>query len=203
MHESNPNTPKVPDKELILLAREGRQEAYTLLMERYRTGLYTFVQEFLSGIRRSEPNAEQAEEPQDICQEAFHRAFHNLESYNPNYEFSTWLFNIARNVAIDYLRRQKIIIGKKISHDHTGEIQFLEGGEPNSPEDKLISAEEYRQLIHLIDNLDEKYREIARMRFIKEYAYDEIARETNLQLNTVRTRIKRAKEQLTELIKHK
>lgn len=203
MQENNPNLQKVTDRELVVLALEGKQEGYTLLLERYRGGLYTFVQEFLSGIQSREPNAEQAEEPQDICQEAFHRAFHNLESYNSNYEFSTWLFNIARNVSIDYLRKQKIHIGKRLSNEHTGELQALESSLRNSPEDKLISAQEYQQLIRMIDNLDEKYREIARMRFIREYAYDEIARETNLQLSTVKTRIKRAKEQLMELIKNK
>ena len=64
---------------------------------------------------------------------------------------------------------------------------------------KLISAQEYRSLIEMIDSLDEKYREPARLRFIKEYEYNEIAKELNLELNTVRTRLKRAKELLKKM----
>lgn len=193
---------RYPDRELVFLAIQGKQEAYTELMERYRKALYTYVQEFLSGIKNKNGNMEQAEEPQDICQEAFHRAFHNLESYNPAYEFSTWIFNIARNIAIDYSRKRKITTESKISHEKAAEFTDIVGGLKNSPEDKLISAQEYQQLIRHIDNLPDKYREIARLRFIKEYAYDEIAVEMNLRINTVRTRIKRAKEQLMELIKY-
>lgn len=192
---------KLPDRELVKLALDGKQEAYTILVERYRKGLFMFVQEFLSGIKSNDGRFEQAEEPQDICQEAFQRAFQNLESYNPTYEFSTWIFNIARNISIDCARKRKIAIGAKISNDNAGEIANRGDGIKNSPEDKLISTQEYQKLIMYIDNLDDKYRTIARLRFIKEYAYDEIASELNLQLNTVKTRIKRAKEQLMELIK--
>ncbi len=205
MQEKDPNMSigKLSDRELVSLAVKGRQDAYTALVERYSKGLYTFIQDFLSGIKSCDGSIELAEEPQDICQEAFQRAFHSLESYNPAYEFSTWIFNIARNIAIDYSRKRKIAIELKISHENTGETVNTGGEIKNSPEDKLISDQEYQQLIQYIDNLPEKYREIARMRFIKEYAYDEIALETNLGINTVKTRIKRAKQQLTELlIKH-
>lgn len=183
----------IQDREIIILAQQGKQEAYTVLVEKYQKGLFMYVQEFLSVIKDKDGSIEQAEEPQDICQEAFQKAFHNLDQYNPQYEFSTWLFNIARNIAIDYARKRKIAADVKLSQASIAD---------SSPEDKLISAQEYQILIQHIDNLDSKYRNIARMRFIKEYAYDEIALELNLQLNTVKTRIKRAKEQLIELIKH-
>ncbi|MEG1692103.1 MAG: sigma-70 family RNA polymerase sigma factor [Bacteroidales bacterium] len=197
---TNNNTSKLTDRELIVAAQQGRQEAYTVLLERYRKGLYMFVQEFLSGIKNNDGSIEMAEEPQDICQEAFQKAFQSLDKYNPKYEFSTWIFNIARNIAIDYSRKRKIAIGAKISHENTGEIINILDGVRNSPEEKLISAQEYKKLIKHIDNLNDKYRTIARMRFIKEYAYDEIALELHLQINTVKTRVKRAKEQLMKLI---
>ncbi|MEG1511709.1 MAG: sigma-70 family RNA polymerase sigma factor [Bacteroidales bacterium] len=197
---TNNNTSKLTDRELIVAAQQGRQEAYTVLLERYRKGLYMFVQEFLSGIKNNDGSIEMAEEPQDICQEAFQKAFQSLDKYNPKYEFSTWIFNIARNIAIDYSRKRKIAIGAKISHENAGEIINILDGVRNSPEEKLISAQEYKKLIKHIDNLNDKYRTIARMRFIKEYAYDEIALELHLQINTVKTRVKRAKEQLMKLI---
>ncbi|MEG2849312.1 MAG: sigma-70 family RNA polymerase sigma factor, partial [Bacteroidales bacterium] len=96
--------------------------------------------------------------------------------------------------------KRKIAIGAKISHENAGEIINILDGVRNSPEEKLISAQEYKKLIKHIDNLNDKYRTIARMRFIKEYAYDEIALELHLQINTVKTRVKRAKEQLMKLI---
>lgn len=189
------------DRELITMAIRGQQEAYTALVERYSKGLTMYISEFLSGSKSNDNFVEQAEEPKDICQEAFHRAFLKISDYNPQYEFSTWLFNIARNVAIDYMRKRKIPASGKEIDDSNSEVHSTSSGINISPEEEMIVEQEYKRLIELIERLDDKYREVAKLRFINEYAYDEIAKELDLQLNTVRTRIKRAKEQLIELIK--
>lgn len=192
---------KLTDRELINLAIKGHQEAYTALVDKYSTRLTIYISEFLSGARANDSLVEQAEEPKDICQEAFHRAFLKINDYNPQYEFSTWLFNIAKNVAIDYMRKRKIPASGKEIQESGNETHTIGGSVNNSPEDEMIVAQEYQRLIELIERLDDKYREVAQLRFINEYAYDEIAKELDLQLNTVRTRIKRAKDQLIELIK--
>lgn len=192
---------KQTDRELINLAIKGHQEAYTALVDKYSTRLTIYISEFLSGARANDNLVEQAEEPKDICQEAFHRAFLKINDYNPQYEFSTWLFNIAKNVAIDYMRKRKIPASGKEIQENGNEAHAIGGSVNNSPEDDMIVAQEYQRLIELIERLDDKYREVAQLRFINEYAYDEIAKELDLQLNTVRTRIKRAKDQLIELIK--
>ena len=182
------------DAQLVSSALAGDQGAYTLLMERYKEQLRLYVNEFIVNLKNSDGIIELAEEPQDIVQEAFQKAFQALPSYNPQYKFSTWLFNIARNIAIDYARKRKISIGANITPDNFHTLANIGSGIRNSPEDKLISSQEYRSLIEMINALDEKYREPAILRFIKEYEYNEIAQELNLELNTVKTRLKRAKE---------
>ncbi len=182
------------DAQLVTAALEGDQSAYTLLMERHKDPLRLYVNEFIVHLKNSDGIIELAEEPQDIVQEAFQKAFQSLPSYNPQYKFSTWLFNIARNIAIDYSRKRKISIGANITPDNFHTLANIGSGIRNSPEDKLISSQEYRSLIEMINALDEKYREPAILRFIKEYEYNEIAQELNLELNTVKTRLKRAKE---------
>ena len=118
----------------------------------------------------------------------------------PQYKFSTWLFNIAKNIAIDYARKRKITIGANLTPDNIHNLANIGSGIKNSPEDKLISSQEYSTLIRKINSLEPKYREPATLRFIKEYEYNEIAQELNLGLNTVKTRLKRAKEMLKNMI---
>lgn len=185
---------KLTDRELVLMAKQGRQQAFTILTERYGKGLLAHIAELLSGNNNM---VEMAEGPEDICQEAFHKAFAHIEDYNPQYEFSTWLYNIGKNTAIDYSRKRKIAIEAGLSTDKAAGIANY-GNMKNSPEDKMISLQEYSILIGHIEELDEKYREIAQMRFINEYAYEEIAQKLDIPLNTVRTRLKRAKEILAK-----
>ncbi len=189
-----------PDRLLVESAIAGDQYAYTLLVQRHKEGLTLYVNEFIGALKNTDGIAGLAEEPQDIVQEAFHKAFQALPSYNPQYKFSTWLYNIARNIAIDYTRKRKISIGANLTSENIKDFANIGSGIRNSPEDKLISTQEYRTLIEMIDSLDEKYREPAILRFIKEYEYNEIAQELNLELNTVKTRLKRAKGLLQHLI---
>ncbi len=188
-----------PDIALIDSALSGDQNAYSLLMHRYKEGLIVYVQEFITPLMNQDGIVELAEQPQDIVQEAFHKAFQSLSTYNPQYKFSTWLYNIARNIAIDYTRKRKISIGANLTPENIKDFANIGSGIRNSPEDKLISSQEYRSLIGMIESLDEKYREPARLRFLKEYEYNEIAQELNLELNTVKTRLKRAKEILKKM----
>lgn len=190
----------LPDNLLIDSALHGDQTAYALLVQRYKEGLTLYVNEFVGHLKNSEGIIELAEEPQDIVQEAFHKAFQALDTYMPQYKFSTWLFNIAKNIAIDYARKRKISIGASLTPDNIHNLANIGSGIKNSPEDKLISSQEYRTLIEMINSLDPKYREPAILRFIKEYEYNEIAQELNLGLNTVKTRLKRAKEILMKML---
>ncbi|MBE6226060.1 MAG: sigma-70 family RNA polymerase sigma factor [Bacteroidales bacterium] len=185
---------RLTDRELVVLAQNGEQKAFTLLTERYRRGLLGHIAELLSG---NWSVTEMAEGPEDICQETFKKAFLHIDDYNPKYEFSTWLYNIGRNTAIDYSRKRKIAIEAGLSAEKAvGIINY--GNLKNSPEDNMISSQEYSNLLKAIEELNERYREIAKMRFIQEYAYEEIAQKLDIPLNTVRTRLKRAKDILVK-----
>lgn len=189
---------RLTDRELVKMAQEGEQKAFSVLMERYEKGLLAHIVEHLSV--HSANDTEAAEEPQDICLVAFHKAFANIGSYNPTYEFSTWLYNIGKNAAIDYSRKRKLAIEAGMSAEKSDGIANY-GTPKNSPEDKLISNQEYSILLRYIEELDDKYRSVATMRFIDELAYEEIAQKLDMPLNTVRTRLKRAKEQLASKLK--
>ena len=185
---------KLTDRELIEMARQGEQKAFTVLTERHGKGLLAFISEHLSG---NNAITEGAEEPEDICQEAFNKAFTHLEDYDPRYEFSTWLYNIGRNTAIDHSRKRKLAIEAGLAAEKA--VKIADYGNPkNSPEDKMISHQEYSKLLKLIEELDSQYRDIAKMRFIQELAYEEIAQKLDIPLNTIRTRLKRAKEILAK-----
>ena len=190
---------KLSDRELVTLALSGEPQAYSALTERYRGGVTAYISELFAGMPES--GNEMAEEPEDICQETFQRAFSKLKEFNPAYGFSTWIYTIARNIVIDYSRKRQSTIAAGIVAAAKGEKQKaeIEAGQ-DSPEEKMISAQEYSLLIRHIDNLPETYREIAVMRFINEYAYQEIAQKLNLPLNSIKTRVRRAKILLSKLI---
>lgn len=189
---------KLPDRDLVQLAIGGEEMAYTALTNRYRKSLIAYIGKLLSSNKGNEP--EVALEPGDICQEAFNKAFLNIRNYNPNYEFSTWLFSIAKNSFIDYMRKRKLTMDAGFGPENETDITNYSTRTDTSPEEKMISTQEYAKLIRHIENLPESYKEIAVMRFIKEFAYQEIANELNLPLNTVKTKVKRAKELLAKNI---
>ena len=105
------------EQEIINKAKSGDSASFFFLMNKYEKGLNVYVSKLLNEIGTINNFAEQAEEPKDICQEAFHKAFQNIKNYDPKYEFSTWLFSIARNLVIDYTRKRKLPIN---SSDNNG-----------------------------------------------------------------------------------
>jgi RNA polymerase sigma-70 factor (ECF subfamily) len=186
------------DRELVKRAKEGEQRAFTVLMERYGKGLALHIGEYMANCRSC--GMEMAVEAEDICQEAFHKAFAGIRSYNEQYEFSTWLYTIGKNCVIDYTRKRKILVDAGITADVGDSLSNYGGEMENSPEDEMISNQEYSILLKYISELGEKYRSIAMMRFINELAYEEIAQKLDMPLNTVRTRLKRAKEMLVRRV---
>ena len=186
------------DRELVQMAKEGEQRAFAILMGRYGKGLTLHIGEYMANCRSC--GMEMAEEPEDICQEAFHKAFAGIGSYNEKYEFSTWLYTIGKNCVIDYTRKRKILVDAGITADVGDSLSNYGGEMENSPEDEMISNQEYSILLKYISELGEKYRTVAMMRFINELAYEEIAQKLDMPLNTVRTRLKRAKEMLVKRV---
>jgi len=178
------------EKLLIKEALENNQSACSRLVEKYREPVQTFILGII-------PHAQDAE---DICQETFDKAFRNLATYNSRWAFSTWLFTIAQNTSLDYYRK------KKSTPPPLNNLDCLDGDSEiidhaQSPEENLITNQTFDKLINAIKALDPKYRKVAELRFIQEFAYEEIARELSLPINTVKTRISRVKKLLNNIWK--
>jgi RNA polymerase sigma-70 factor (ECF subfamily) len=179
---------KKVDQDLINKALQGDQKGFSSLMDRYYDTVYIQILQIID-------NPEDAE---DICQETFNKAFNSLLSYNSEWAFSTWLGTIARNSALDHYRKMKIRLSANTAVREESSDLIVAVDLAYSPEDKLISRQAYDQLVNAIKTLDPKYRKAAELRFIHEYAYEEIAKELNIPLNTVRTRLNRARKKLVE-----
>lgn len=175
------------DDEYISKAKKGDQKAYKQLMEKYQKPLYFHVIKMVK-------NHEQVE---DLVQEAFMKAFKNLESYNTEYAFSTWLYRITTNHTIDFLRKKKLnttSIHKPIK-TKSGEIAIEISGQ--SQTDRDIIKKERKVIIHnAIRDLPEKYRLVIEMRHLEELSYQEISDNLDLPLGTVKAHIFRAREML-------
>ena len=180
---------KLDDSALVNLALQSDQGAFSLLLERYRSSLMLHILKFVSVM----------EDAEDICQRSFEKAFMNIDRYNAQYAFSTWLYNLAQNEAIDHLRRSRTAIN---SVPISSERVALEVLAASTPEEEFIIDQAVRDLTTGIRKLPESYRQVAELRFIKDYAYEDIARELNLPLGTVKTRINRARKLLEKIVEN-
>lgn len=190
----NASSSSLEDDKFVKRAIEGDQDAYKQLMDKYQKPLYFHV---LKMVR----NHEQVE---DLVQEAFMKAFNNLNSYNTNYAFSTWLYRITTNHTIDYLRKKKLnttsINDPVKTRDGEMEIQISDDAET----DRNIIRKERKQIIHnAINDLPKKYRRVIEMRHLQELSYQEIADQLDLPLGTVKAHIFRAREMLYKELKEK
>lgn len=180
------------DEDIILALRskEGDHEAFSRLVSKYGRDMLQYVRKFGT-------NAEDAE---DICQESYRKAYMSLSSFNPEYSFRTWLFSIALHSAIDHFRRKSRLNTVKINSTDDNIPDNTTIAE-ESPEDTMIDEQSYNLFIKTIEELPEKYRKIAELRLLQDYSYEEISKTLNIPLNTVRTRIRRAKERIGKLLK--
>lgn len=181
------------DTAVIERAVKGDQKAYAEILREYRGPIYSL-------IYRMVRNREEAE---DLVQEAFVKAFSSLSSFNANYAFSTWLYKIAINNCIDYLRRKKL---KTYSMDkpirsQDGELSREFPDVSMSPDRALLAKERSTLIEHAIDDLPEKYRIVIILRHSEERSYEEIADLLSIPLGTVKARIFRAREMLKKKLK--
>jgi len=188
-------------RDLILVeeAKKGNQKAFSDLLLNYRDSIYYMMLKMV----RNESDAE------DLTIEAFGKAFRNMDSYVPNFAFSTWLFKIASNNAIDFLRSKKtrqkhISIDYSHEDDETGlSSQFSLISNIPDPEEKMISEQNDKFLRSVIKNLHPDYKKIIKLRYFDELSYIEIAEELQLPIGTVKARLFRSKELLTAMLKDK
>lgn len=185
------------DFELVTSARKNNdQQAYTQLMKLYRDSIYFM----LLKMTNNQSDAE------DLTIEAFGKAFKSLDQYTPNYAFSTWLFKIASNNCIDYIRKQKKrALANASSTDEENEMDFSQNivSTQPDPEESFIKTQKKEKIREVVDKLKPHYKKLVELRYFMEYSYEEIAEELDLPLGTVKAQLFRAKEFLYNIVKDK
>ena len=185
-----------PIDELIVLAKGGNGLAFTALWDRHIDLLRSYIKNRFKNIDDYDVD--------DICSRSFEKAFRQIHNFDDSKsQFPTWLFTIARNTALDTLEKDKRIHPKNqiVYLDDDTQSSGLEGI-PDQADDalgKLIKIEHEEERVKYIDRLPELYREVARKRLIDGMKYDEIAASMDIELNTVKTRIRRAKQIIDKL----
>lgn len=173
-------------------AKIGDQVAFTFLLDFYWNEVYAFM------LKRTE-NETDAE---DITIETFSKAFDKLATYNPEFQFNTWLIAIAKNVHIDILRKKKSSLFVEITDEEDYQAYNIADTTP-SAEDKLITEQNLSQLLQYIKELKPHYQEVIQLRYFQEMSYQEIANQLDEPLSNVKVKILRAKKLLAEIIQNK
>ena len=184
------------DYELVVKATKNNdQQAFSDLMDRYKDSIYFMLLKMVN-------NKDDAE---DLTIEAFGKAFNSLKQYTPNYAFSTWLFKIASNNCIDFLRKKKkkiMSIDNSIENKDGDEIAIELKSDARTPEQETIRDQKIEVMRTYVKKLKPRYETLVEMRYFKEMSYEEISTELGLPLGTVKAQLFRAREFLYNLMKH-
>jgi RNA polymerase sigma-70 factor (ECF subfamily) len=192
--ELNPNLSDKAQQDFALVesALKGDEKAFAKLLSKYKDAIYFMLLKMVN-------NKSDAE---DLTIEAFGKAFKNLHQYSPSYAFSTWLFKIASNNCIDFLRKKKgVHVSIENSQDGNDNEQSvrLKSKDPD-PEEKLIRIQKAILLRRIVHKLKPRYRTLVELRYFREFSYEEIAKELDLPLGTVKAQLFRAREMLFKMI---
>ncbi|MEL7834725.1 sigma-70 family RNA polymerase sigma factor [Fodinibius sp. Rm-B-1B1-1] len=191
----NASESSLEDDVLVKKAKGGDEKAYKKLVDKYERALYFHILKMVKD----------REQVEDLVQEAFVKAFDNLNTYSNSYAFSTWLYRIATNNTIDYLRKKKL---KTLSIDKPmktkdGEMEMQLPDESASTDRDIIKKQRKQIVQNAIDDLPEKYRKVIELRHMEEKSYQEIAKVLDKPLGTVKAHIFRARELLYKTLKDK
>ncbi len=182
------------DLELINKALEtGDPRSYGELMRIYRDPLYFMFYEKIGDQDLAK----------DLTIESLGKAFQKLHLYVPDYAFSTWLFTVARNHGIDYLRKKKLptfSIDKMLVDEKGKETSFELPADDLDPENILVKKQRIKILRKIVDQLQPKYRRLVKLRYFKELSYEEISQELELPLGTVKAQLHRSREHLFKIM---
>lgn len=181
------------DYEIISRALKGDQMAYSQLLDLYRESIYYLVLKMVNTNEYAE----------DLTIEVFGKAFSNLKQYQPNYAFSTWLYRIATNNCIDFIRKQRIsTTSLDLSfHDDDGEKLYIQVESHGlNPEENAIRKQSSKYLKEIVKKLKPHYRQLIELRYFKELSYEEIADEMEMPLGTVKAQLFRAREFLGKML---
>jgi RNA polymerase sigma factor (sigma-70 family) len=186
-------------KDFLLIEKAkstGDEKAFAELMSRYKKPVYHMILKMIRNV----------DDAEDLTIEAFAKAFKNLSKFNPEFTFSTWLFRIATNNCIDFMRKKKLAT-TSISgtyKDDAGEnvdMEFKDGG--LNPMEEAIKAQKVALVQSIVTKLPPKYQTLVKLRYFEELSYEEIAVELDAPLGTVKAQLHRARELLYDLVKNR
>jgi RNA polymerase sigma factor (sigma-70 family) len=192
--EINPNLSEkaLQDYRLVQKAKKGDQQAYAELMGRYRDSIYYMLLKMVNNTSDAE----------DLMIEAFGKAFKSIDQYTPSFAFSTWLFKIATNNCIDFIRKRRT---STISIDQTSEDQDTQSitiqSDTPDPEEHMIIDQRIKLLRDVVSKLKPRYKTLVELRYFNEYSYEEISDELELPIGTVKAQLFRARELLYNILK--
>ncbi len=186
---------RAEDSQIIQQALQGDETAYKKLMRKYHDAIFNFIYKMVHD----------REQVEDLTQEAFIKAFGSLKKFNDEYAFSTWLYKIATNNSIDYIRKRKLQVYSidKPVDARDSEFAFELPDEGYEADRELISDQRAVMIRDAIGKLPPKYRKVIELRHVEEKSYEEIADVLKLPIGTVKAHIFRARELLYKQLRGK
>ncbi len=175
---------------------EGSEQAFAMLMDRYKRPVYHMILKMVRNV----------DDAEDLTIEAFAKAFKNLHRFKKDFTFSTWLFRIATNNTIDFIRKKRLDTMSLNSSftDDNGDAVSLDVEDHNlNPQEEAIKTQKIELVQLFVTKLPAKYQKLVRLRYFKELSYDEIAKELDAPLGTVKAQLHRARELMYDLVKNK
>ena len=188
------NLEVLEDRELVAAILDGEQERFAELVQRYERRLVNYVYRMIRNY----------EDAHDLAQEIFIKVYMALDRYDPKYKFSTWIFRIAQNAAIDQIRKKTLPEESLTKEDRNegGERQMQIEADVVSPYRAMFNVEMADAIETAVQNLPEDYRDLIELRHFAELSYDEIAEVKQLPLGTVKNKLFRARNMLKEQLEH-
>lgn len=190
--------PNLPDADVVALAQKGKEAAYRELIRRYERPVYSLIYRMVRDATAAE----------DLAQDAFIKVLNHIDKYRPEFKFSSWLFKIANNIAIDHLRRRQIDTISMDGSPHATSASDVEAtrfeiaDQSENALDELAARELGSAIEVAIASLRPEYRNCIMLRHVEGRSYEEIAATLDLPLGTVKTYIHRARHQLRDVLEH-
>ncbi len=196
LEEGRFSSKAIEDFKLIDMAVGGDDKAYAKLLQRYKRPVYHMILRMVRNV----------DDAEDLTIESFAKAFRSLHRFKKDFTFSTWLFRIATNNTIDFIRKKKLntLSIENTYTDDDGQSVSLDVEDVNpDPQEETIRAQKEELIQVFVNMLPGKYQKLVRLRYFHELSYEEIAEELEAPLGTVKAQLHRARELMYDLIKNK
>jgi RNA polymerase sigma-70 factor (ECF subfamily) len=190
------STKAIEDFKLIDMAVGGDDKAYAKLLQRYKRPVYHMILKMVRNV----------DDAEDLTIESFAKAFRSLPKFKKDFTFSTWLFRIATNNSIDFIRKKKLntLSIENTYTDDDGQSVSIDVEDLNlNPQDVAIRTQKEEIIQVFVNMLPAKYQKLVRLRYFSELSYEEIAVELDAPLGTVKAQLHRARELMYDLVKNK